>query len=181
METIDLAGYPPAIQELLRGMPVAPLGPGDPHRELRDRLEAVGSAFAPGASGEMVAACRAGLWLAFDFLDEAHEISQGIDTREGSYWHALMHRREPDHSNAAYWLRRVGAHPIFADLARAAADLGYAGNGAGWDAFAFNDACEAHRGKGGAAEELLRRVQRAEWELLFAYCFERATGGAEGR
>ena len=36
------------------------------------------------------AACRAGLWLYHDFLDESHTISQEIETPEGSYWHALF-------------------------------------------------------------------------------------------
>jgi hypothetical protein len=173
MTGIDPTGYPPAIRDLLRELPLAPLGPGKPREEFRARLEAAESAFGPGAKGDLADCCRAGLWLAFDFQDEAHAISQEVDTAEGSYWHALVHRREPDHSNAAYWLRRVGTHPVFTELARAAAELGY-GKGAGWDAFAFNDACEAHRGKGDATEELLRRVQRAEWELLFAYCYHQA-------
>ena len=48
---------------------------------------------------DMAATCRSGLWLYHDFLDEAHTISQEIETPEGSYWHALVHRREPDFSN----------------------------------------------------------------------------------
>jgi hypothetical protein len=47
----------------------------------------------------VVAACRAALWLAFDFLDESHAVSQELDTPEGSYWHGLLHRREPDFAN----------------------------------------------------------------------------------
>ncbi len=181
MRATNPTSYPPAIAELLRLMPLAPLGPGTPCHEVRDRMESVELTFGPTADRDLAACCRAGLWLAFNFLDESHEISQGVHTAEGSYWHAIMHRREPDHSNAAYWLRRVGTHPIHADLARAAAELGYAAGGPGWDAFAFNDDCEAHRGKGDAPEDLLRRVQRAEWELLFEWCFRRATGGADRR
>lgn len=171
----------PELAELIRLIPLAPLGPGRPHPEVRPRLEALGDADISGrpADRDMAACCRAGLWLAFGYLDESHEISQAVRTAEGSYWHALMHRREPDHSNAAYWLRRVGAHPIHAELARAAAELGYGGKGPGWDAFAFNDACARHRGEGGAAEELLREVQRAEWQLLFAHCVRGAAGGGD--
>jgi hypothetical protein len=175
--------YPPAIAELLGRMPLAPLGPGQPRTAVRPLLEALSDDALGGriVDRDMAACCRAALWLAFDFLDESHTISQGISTVEGSYWHAIMHRREPDHSNAAYWLRKVGTHPIHANLARAADGLGYAGNGPGWDAFAFNNSCERHRGKGDATEELLRKVQRAEWDLLFAYCFRRATGRADRR
>ena len=43
----------------------------------------------------MANACRAGLWLYHEFLDEAHEITQHLHTPAGSYWHALVHRREP--------------------------------------------------------------------------------------
>src|SRR5512132_3678170 len=41
-------------------------------------------------------AALAGLYLYFSCLDEAHEIAQPIDTPEGSYWHGIMHRQEPD-------------------------------------------------------------------------------------
>lgn len=181
MTELSLSAYPPALSDLLGRLPLAPLGPGRPDSSLRERLAALTDASVVGrvADRDMAACCRAGLWLAYGFLDESHEISQSVHTAEGSYWHALMHRREPDHSNAGYWLRRVGTHPVHADLARAAADLGYAGKGPGWDAFAFNDDCERHRGKGGATEELLRKVQRAEWELLFGHCFRAANDRRE--
>src|SRR4051794_29799649 len=117
------AGYPPGVAELLRALPLAPLGPGKPRREARDRLEATASAFPPGANADTAASCRAGLWLAFDFLDEAHAISQDLHTSEGSYWHALVHRREPDAANSKYWWRRVGHHAVFARLGEEAARL----------------------------------------------------------
>src|ERR1041384_5983899 len=53
---------------------------------------------------------RGGLYLRFNFLDKSHTVSQGIHSVEGSYWHAIMHRREPDYSNSKYWYRRVPAH-----------------------------------------------------------------------
>jgi hypothetical protein len=178
MTRIDSADYPPAIGELLRDLPLAPLGPGKPHSEMRARLEAAARSFPVGADRDLAAGCMAGLWLAFDFLDESHAISQDVHTTEGSYWHALMHRREPDHDNCAYWLRRMGPHSIFVELARAAADLGYSRKSGRWDPFAFNDDCQLYRGKGDATEDLFRRVQRAEWELLFRFCYEQAVSGS---
>ena len=59
----------------------------------------------------------AGLWLLAGELDRSHEISQTIDNATGSYWHAIMHRREGDFSNAKYWLRRASGHPVMQELA----------------------------------------------------------------
>jgi hypothetical protein len=63
---------------------------------------------------------EAGLWLLWDCLDESHEISQTMEgkgsPRTADYWHGIMHRREPDASNASYWFRRVGDHPAFHQL-----------------------------------------------------------------
>jgi hypothetical protein len=59
-------------------------------------------------------------------------------------------------------------------LAKAAGELGYPGAGSSWDPFAFVDECELGLKNGGKAEEICRRVQRAEWELLFDYCYRRA-------
>jgi hypothetical protein len=176
MTRIDSADYPPVIGELLNALPLAPLGPGKPHLERLEKLQAAAGSFPPGADQNLASACMAGLWLGFDFLDESHTISQDLSTTEGSYWHALMHRREPDHGNCAYWLRRVGTHPIFGELAREAAEIGYRVKSERWGPFAFNDDCEKHRGKGDSMEDLLRRVQRIEWELLFKFCYDRAVG-----
>jgi hypothetical protein len=115
-------------------------------------------------------AALAGLYLYFSCMDESHKISQDIDSPEGSFWHGILHRQEPDPGNAAYWFRRVGAHPVFPALRAAAAETGV-DFGARWDPFAFIDLCEKARTLPGSEEE--RRamaVQRAEWQLLFDYC-----------
>lgn len=61
-----------------------------------------------------------GILLLWDFLNESHEISQTMEgrgnPRTADYWHGMMHRREPDAGNAAYWFRRVGSHPAFDSL-----------------------------------------------------------------
>lgn len=63
---------------------------------------------------------ESGLLLLWDFLDESHQLSQSMEgvgsPRTGDYWHGIMHRREPDAGNAAYWFRRVGRHPALESL-----------------------------------------------------------------
>ena len=88
-----------------------------------------------------------------------------------SYWHAIMHRREPDAFKSKYWWRRVGAHPVLKQLAEQAPALGYNYT----TPEAFVDFCEKVRGSGTAEEELAKRVQELEWRLLFDHCL-RAVG-----
>jgi hypothetical protein len=106
MTTFDPTAYAPAIAALLRGPWVPPLDPGEPNPAVRAQLEALGDedAFAPHQVRDrgMADACRAGLWLYHNFLDESHAISQELSTPTGSYWHALMHRREPDFENPKF-------------------------------------------------------------------------------
>jgi hypothetical protein len=40
---------------------------------------------------------------------KAHEICQEIDTPDGAWVHAYLHRKEGDQSNASYWYRHAGA------------------------------------------------------------------------
>ena len=39
--------------------------------------------------------------------DAAHKIVQAEDTLNAAWVHAYLHRKEGDHSNAAYWYRRA--------------------------------------------------------------------------
>lgn len=68
-------------------------------------------------------AAVAGLWLLAGELDRSHDISQNLDSRTGSYWHGIMHRREGDFANAKYWMRRAAGHPVFEELASHIASL----------------------------------------------------------
>ena len=154
----------PAVAELFTPR-LSDLGPGAPNQAMRSKL----AAFTLGQS-DTARCVQSLLWLHHDFLDESHEISQGIDTPTGSYLHAVMHRREPDASNSKYWWRRVGNHPVFVEVTTAAAGLGYLKAGEAWDPYRFVDDCEAARGRGGEREELLKRVQAAEMQALLAWC-----------
>ena len=40
--------------------------------------------------------------------EQAHNIAQDITTREGSWVHAYLHRKEGDNWNANYWYNRAG-------------------------------------------------------------------------
>ena len=100
---------------------------------------------------EMADSCISAAWLYHNFLDDSHTISQGIHSITGSYWHGIMHRREPDFSNSKHWFRKVGNHPVFGGLCEAAKEI--AGDGGAdtaflrdqghWDPEAFTDLVEA--------------------------------------
>ena len=115
-------------------------------------------------NGSAPEAALAGLYVYFSCFEEAHNYAQDIATIEGSYWHAIVHRQEPDAGNSAYWFRRVGRHPIFAALARGTSQPS-------WDPFEFIARCEqARRQPGSALEADTRALQLIEWQLLFDYC-----------
>jgi hypothetical protein len=39
--------------------------------------------------------------------EEAHRLAQDVDTRDGAWVHAYLHRKEGDDANADYWYRRA--------------------------------------------------------------------------
>jgi hypothetical protein len=130
----------------------------------------------PGKSGEWVEICRAGLLLWNDDLDHAHPIVQDIETPTGSFWHAIIHRREGDFSNARYWWNRTGAHPVFDEICdlvlHRIADFPFldelraTGN---WEPIAFTDFCQKAK-RSGEHSDSLAEVQRLEMRVLLEWC-----------
>jgi hypothetical protein len=191
MTQLDLSRYGPVIARLLSPRRLNLLDAGRPDKDFFPQLEALAdpAAFAPHKVRDphLADACRAGLFLYHDFLDEAHQISQDLHTAEGSYWHALVHRREPDFDNSKYWFRRVGAHPVYAALCEHGARLAAAEKHPAaaeflttqkaWEPYAFVDLCEAALKEREPCMRLCQLVQQAEWELLFDHCYRGAVEG----
>lgn len=172
--------YSEVVTKLLAGNHFQTLGPalGDAGtRPLLAELTVEKLNALPPADPSMAQCCLSGLWLYYDFLDESHTISQNIHTPEGSYWHAIMHRREGDFSNSKYWVRRVGDHPVYAQLANKAQSLGETSVAAlaeKWDPYVWVDLCQEAIQGGRDLVEPCQRLQQAEWRLLFDYCHQRA-------
>ena len=197
--TFNPHAYGPAAAELLLPARECPLGSGQPNRAAEGKLRALTVEMLFGSQRVidhgMAQACLAGLWLYHDFLDESHATSQEIESPSGSYWHGILHRREPDYDNAKYWFRRVGKHPVFEPLRQAAAALAtsqeldaaakFLATQSAWDPFRFVDLCEAavepsvgrisNPSVPVLIEGLCRWIQAREWELLFDHCYHAAT------
>lgn len=191
--------YTPAIAEVIEkleaGNPLPTLVPQKAwSTELTDALAS--SSLDDLFHGESVRnttfgeAIKSGLLLWNDALDESHTISQELENQTGSYWHGIMHRREPDYSNSKYWFGRVGAHPIFPALReRALAVLKEVANPSDalagiaqtieaeekWDAYQFIDWCQAtENGSEADVTRFLQQVQVEEIKLLLAYSYRNA-------
>lgn len=186
----DPAAYGPVCAAFLQDAEPAALGPGRPDEFVRSALEQLDLRSLAGdralVDREMAACCISGLWLRHGFLSESHTISQGIPTPSGSYWHGIMHRREPDYDNAKYWFRRVGNHPVFVELHEFARQtavaqpgldrLAYLRSADTWSPYAFIDACRVIEGGTGPDETTCRLLAEFEWQRLFDYCYRHAVG-----
>jgi len=136
--------------------------------------------------GDDAKAMLSGLWLYFDFLDESHTISQSLANPTGSFWHAIMHRREGDFSNAKYWYARCGEHPSLATMAAQSAKLVNQMPAdksllrlvaSGWNPDAFVDLVQAvHESPTDPRHALAVALQRLEWQILFDHCTRAAAG-----
>ena len=132
-------------------------------------------------------AMLAALWLWHDALDRSHTISQSIETETGSFWHAILHRREGDFFNAKYWYARCRNHPALAQIPRRAeADVEHKPDllafdrvvrGGSWDGSAFVDLVEdVYRDEANPRRSAVVWLQRIEWQVLFESCAKAAVG-----
>lgn len=138
-------------------------------------------------NSDMAQAARAGLLLEAGGWNDAHRIVQELDTPEAQYWHGIVHRREPDPSNAKYWFRSVGNHPVMDQLVRILSESEepkpiifqqFIENGK-WNPFKYVDACMASQEGGGEVRlPLLLDIQHKEFTALLDFCIQRALGAS---
>lgn len=93
------------------------------------------------------------MWLWHDFIDEAHKIAQDNETPEGSWLHAIVHRRERDFSNSKYWYARCASLPQSTG-GRDLVDL----------------VASVHDKPNDPRYATASSQQRAEWRALFKHC-----------
>ena len=127
---------------------------------------------------------RSGLLLWNDALDSSHKIAQNIGTKTGNYWHAIMHRRESDYSNAKYWFGRVGKHPIYFQLLCYAQELSQTEqleeytktleSNDEWNAVQFVDWCQAATNSEDNKKTFLEQLQLKELQLLIDFSCKNA-------
>ncbi|MEZ5403542.1 MAG: hypothetical protein R2729_27935 [Bryobacteraceae bacterium] len=162
--SFSITDYGAALERILRN-------PGD--RRVLDGVTA--EALFP--TGRNPAAAMAGLWIRAGDDDRAHTIAQDLHDADGSFWHGIVHRREPDPGNSGYWFRRTGRHPVFPALLAAVKTLELPSRfvpGAQWDPFAWIDFWEYARRRPDSAEwRTALEIERLEWEILFDYCARR--------
>lgn len=189
MVGFDAKKYGMIVFDLIHPTKLAPLDSGRPNvtvrallQNLSDNPDFLGK---PIRDKQMADACISGLWLYHDFLEESHAISQEISSSAGSYWHGILHRREPDFPNSGYWFRRVGNFATFEELKQATlVILGdsppewarFMVGEKRWDPFAFIDLCERALGGNVNAIPICQHIAQKEWELLFDYCYRAAVG-----
>ena len=135
-------------------------------------------------------AMLAGLWLWHDALHECHEIAQDLIGPTGSFWHAIMHRREGDFSNAKYWYARCADHRALRLISALALDVAgretmdsqllhvVAGE---FDPAAFVDlVADVVNAPADPRRPAIVRLQQIEWEALFQHCAYEAAGEKGG-
>jgi hypothetical protein len=177
---IGLEGF----EHLLLAGGLPELGPGPranvlPHAALDESLcQLLTRSDLPSLNQELI---RALILLWHDRMDAAHAIAQSIEDADGNFLHGILHRREPDYTNAKYWFRRVGEHVCYPEIARRTASLletkGAHDVGARlvvngkWDAFAFIDLCAEVAGRPASDPQvaILREIQGIESEALLEH------------
>ena len=185
MNIYPASRYGDVFAQLIEAAPATEIAAGQANTECYASLQALNieSAFAKKTvlDHDAASACLSGIWLLHNYLDQSHAISQDLHSCTGSFWHGIMHRREPDYGNSAYWFRKVGNHDVFLKLASPdspfyseAVEAGMIVEGQ-WDPFRFIDLCAEVAISPTAQIELCRQITRIEWELLFDYGYRKAT------
>ncbi len=198
MIDVDVAQLPPDICDLLltRGSGVPPLiwtaGSNRANKKMLDETDNARFFRRKSMASEpMAAAVRGLLCLWNGWLDEARTAVANAPPVEKCYIEALCARHTDNPVAAKPLLQQVQTHPIHEQIAayslrvlvnpsdplllRLKQMLEMTGI---WEPFLFNDLYEQARAGRfkDAAVDAIRQIQGIEFEMLFRYCYEAATG-----
>ena len=199
---LDLGNFSPEMAKLvlLRGAGLPGLSwIGEGHRVGRKRLEAAEDRELFGceslADEKMGAAVRALLYLWLGWPGDCAMFAQVAGDAERAYITGLCERHARHFDKAKELFKQLGGHhAIYQDLTAYALTASATAadpcvrrlremleQDQRWEAFLFCDAlAQASAGKiKPAGEAVLRQIQCREFELLLAYCHEKAVGGKQ--
>jgi hypothetical protein len=187
--------YGAAVSPLLEGVTRLELSPSQSSSERRGPLQGLTPEDLGGGrtlrDRSAAQACLSGLWLLHGFLDQSHQISQGLPSQDGSYWHGLMHRAEGDYGNAKYWFRQTGTHAIhpllhqearrqiestIPDEAARQSEWGDILTSPAWSPDGFVDRVARVVRAGSPTGAICEKIAWIEWQLLFDHCHQQAFG-----
>lgn len=139
-----------------------------------------------GHDAEYEKAMHCGLLLLNDDLEAAHPIAQELKNATGSFWHAIIHRREGDFANSNYWWRMTGNHPAFPAIHQAALEVlqgqtepearkfaALLQQEKSWQPEAFVACCREAKGTS-TDDAWLRQVQLCELQTFLDWCHNSA-------
>ncbi len=139
----------------------------------------------------MGAAVRSLLYLWNGWIGECSMYGQLAEPKERPYLAGLCERHLGHADAAKKFFQQLDGHPIFEDLIGCASEivvvraeplldrlLEMCSSMKTWEPFLFIDlhAQAVGGGLGSVGQELVRQLQRKEFELLFSYCYRGATG-----
>lgn len=177
------------VQELKNREPLPSLFPKAFDAQRSSRIQSADDQTLFGEASKVLSAqqkllLRAGLLVWSDDIAAAHNIVQSVENATGSFWHAIIHRREGDASNSNYWWRRTDEHPAFALVLNTALStldaegqieernfVATLAREQRWLPIEFVKVCETARQKN-SPDEWLRQAQVAEIESLLTWCRE---------
>jgi hypothetical protein len=162
---------------------------GSEAKSLLDATEAASLLAKPPANPDDADLLLSALYLWHDYLNASHKISQAISSSTGSFWHAIMHRREGDFSNSKYWYARCADHPVMAIISAQAnpvlnplpvdkSILKLTMNG--WNPAAFVDLTKSVTDSpNDPRQKIAIALQKLEWRLLFDFTARKAIEGGD--
>ncbi|MCC9603098.1 hypothetical protein LOC67_21320 [Stieleria sp. JC731] len=151
------------LASAIESAPTPSLGEGSIHKPMLPLLSGGVGDHLVDVSASRQMECLSALWLVAGDIHRSHSISQDLPSRDGSFLHGIMHRREGDFGNSKYWFRKIGQHPALEVISQHS-------DGVYLDPFEFVDSCELAARSGNADQiKSCELAQWVEWQAVMMW------------